>query len=186
LIFSIPGIIGGFVVMYILVMLTQKTLCNVAKVDIEVEINQTTIVLGILTGIFIPFLSNIIPIKQALSNSLRNALDKFRPSLDDIEVEMVRFENQGISFNQLMMSVTLLSCGLLSYFYIPRAAMKKDFQAFLYLLNVLLLLIILGLTFLAQLIMPFLEVWLLDFLLFLKPKDKVMRAIVVKNFESHG
>lgn len=84
------------------------------------------------------------------------------------------------------MSVTLLACGLLSYFYIPRAAMKKDFQAFLYLLNVLLLLIILGLTFLAQLIMPFLEVWLLDLLLFFNPKDKVMRAIVVKNFESHG
>lgn len=80
-------------VMYVLVMLTQTTLCNVAKVDIEVEVNQTTIVLGVLTGLFIPFLSNIMPIKQALSNSLRNALDKFRPSLDDIEVQMIRFEN---------------------------------------------------------------------------------------------
>jgi len=79
--------------MYVLVMLTQTTLCNVAKVDIEVEVNQTTIVLGVLTGLFIPFLSNIMPIKQALSNSLRNALDKFRPSLDDIEVQMIRFEN---------------------------------------------------------------------------------------------
>lgn len=149
LIFSIPGIIGGFAVMAVLVASTQYTLCNIAKVNIEVEVNQTTIILGVVTGLFIPFLSNIIPIRQALGNSLRNALDKFRPSLDDIEVEMIRFENKGISFNQIMMSTTLLSCGILSYYYIPKAAMKKDFQAFLYLLNVLLLLIILGLTFLA-------------------------------------
>jgi len=149
LIFSIPGIIGGFAVMAVLVASTQYTLCNIAKVNIEVEVNQTTIILGVVTGLLIPFLSNIIPIRQALGNSLRNALDKFRPSLDDIEVEMIRFENKGISFNQIMMSTTLLSCGILSYYYIPKAAMKKDFQAFLYLLNVLLLLIILGLTFLA-------------------------------------
>lgn len=80
---------------------------------------------------------------------MRNALDKMRPSLDDLEVEMVRFENSGISFNQIMMSITLLCCGIITYYYIPQAAAYKDFQGFLYLLNVLLLLIILGLTFLA-------------------------------------
>ena len=53
-------------------------------------------------------------------------------------------------------------------------------------LNSLLLLIILGLTFLAQLIVPKLEVLLLDFFLLLNPKDKIMRPIVIKNFESHG
>ena len=53
-------------------------------------------------------------------------------------------------------------------------------------MNTLLLLIILGLTFLAQIVMPFLEVWLLDFFLFVSPKDKKMRQIIVKNFETHG
>jgi len=72
-----------------------------------------------------------------------------RPSLDDVEVEMVRIENSGISFNQVMMSATLLCCGVITYYYIPQAAAHKDFQGFLYLLNILLLLIILGLTFLA-------------------------------------
>lgn len=85
-----------------------------------------------------------------------------------------------------MISLTLLSCGILSYYFVPKAAIKKDLQAFLYLLNVLLLLIILGLTFLAQLVMPYLEVALLDLLLFFNPRDKVMRSLVIKNFESHG
>ena len=68
----------------------------------------------------------------------------------------------------------------------PRAAIRKDFQSFLYLLNCLLLLIILGLTFLAQLVMPLLEVCLLDIMLFFNPRDRYMRSIVIKNFESHG
>jgi hypothetical protein len=82
--------------------------------------------MGIFTGLMIPFISNIVPIKQALSSSLRNALDKMRPSLDDVEVEMIRFEDKGISFNQIMISTTLLACGILSYYFIPKAAINKD------------------------------------------------------------
>jgi hypothetical protein len=50
-----------------------------------------------MVGLFIPFLSNIVPIRSALGSNLRNALDKFRPSIDDLEVEMVRFENESLS-----------------------------------------------------------------------------------------
>lgn len=142
--------------------------------------------LGAFTGLFIPFLSNIAPIKSALGNSLRNALDKFRPSIDDVEVQMVRFENQGLSFNQVVMSFTLLVFGVITYYFVPQAAIKLQFQMFMYLMNSLLLLIILGLTFLAQLIMPFLERAFLNIFLFFNPKDKKMKPIVLKNFETHG
>ena len=86
----------------------------------------------------------------------------------------------------MIASGTLLICGLLSYYYIPQAALYRDLQGFLYLLNALLLLIIIGLTFIAQLVVPFLEIALLDLFLFLNPRDTKMRAIVVKNFEAHG
>ena len=85
-----------------------------------------------------------------------------------------------------MVSLTMLTCGIISYYFVPVAALHKDFQAFLYLLNTLLLLIILGLTFLAQIIMPYLEVALLDLMLFFNPQDKHMRVLVIKNFDSHG
>jgi hypothetical protein len=45
---------------------------------------------------------------------------------------------------------------------------------------------ILGLTALAQIITPSLEVHFLDFFLFLRPSDKKMRTLVLKNFEAHG
>jgi len=40
----------------------------------------------LLIGTIIPAISNILPIKDALGSQLRAALDKFRPSIDDVEV----------------------------------------------------------------------------------------------------
>ncbi len=34
--------------------------------------------------------------------------------------------------------------------------------------------------------MPILEVFILDIFIFFNPKDRKMRELVVKNFESHG
>ena len=47
-------------------------------VIVGVKLHWSMVVLGIVTGIFVPMLSNIYPIKQALGTSLRNALDRFR------------------------------------------------------------------------------------------------------------
>jgi hypothetical protein len=55
------------------------------------------IVLGILTGVVVPFGSNFHPIKKALGTSLRNALDRFRQGVDEIVVKFVRMENSGLS-----------------------------------------------------------------------------------------
>lgn len=56
-----------------------------------------TWILGLVTGLGIPFFSNIVPIRMALASNLRNGLDKMRPSTDDIEVQMVRYEQAGLS-----------------------------------------------------------------------------------------
>jgi ABC-type antimicrobial peptide transport system permease subunit len=63
LLFSIPGILLGFIFLFILVSATEHTLNTVAQVDVQVFIQPRSVVLGIVTGLFIPFLSNIIPIK---------------------------------------------------------------------------------------------------------------------------
>ena len=84
------------------------------------------------------------------------------------------------------MSGTYLTFGIVCYYYVPRAALRKDFQGFLYMLNGLLLLIILGLTFLAQIFMPYLEVFFLEIFLLIFPRDRKMKALILKNFENHG
>ena len=52
-------------------------------------------ILGLFTGIFVPLISNIYPIKQALNSTLRDALDRSRKGVDDLEVQVLRLENSG-------------------------------------------------------------------------------------------
>jgi hypothetical protein len=44
------------------------------------------IVLGLVTGLVVPLIGNMFPIKQALGTSLRNALDRFRQGVDELSV----------------------------------------------------------------------------------------------------
>lgn len=95
--FAIPAVCLGFLAMHVLVAISEATLVEVLQMDVKVKIMRRTVFLGLITGFVIPFASNVVPIRQALGSSLRNALDKFRPSIDEIEVKMVRLENQGMS-----------------------------------------------------------------------------------------
>jgi ABC-type antimicrobial peptide transport system permease subunit len=93
LIFALPAIVAGFGLMRVLVAASQVALNELAQIPITIVMLNRTYALGLFTGLLIPFLSTISPIKSALSSTLRSGLDKFRPSIDDVEVEMVRFEN---------------------------------------------------------------------------------------------
>ena len=91
--FAVPGIVIGYFLLYFLVFVTQKIICDVTRLQIVVLISNRTVFLGFIVGTIIPAISNILPVKDALSSQLRAALDKFRPSIDDVEVQMVRKEN---------------------------------------------------------------------------------------------
>jgi hypothetical protein len=99
---------------------------------------------------------------------------------------MIRYENMGISINQIILAFTLLLCGLMTFYFIPQAFLLRDMGMFLFLLNILLLLLILGLIMIAQILVPVFENAILDIIIFFKPRDRKMKPIVRKNLESHG
>jgi hypothetical protein len=134
----------------------------------------------------LPLVSNIIPIKQALGNSLRNALDQFRSGADEFEVKMIRLKNFGLSINQFILAFSLLGCGILTYFYVPQAFLSNDIRHFSYLINLLLVVLIIGMILIAQAFIAPLEKMFLSLFIFLKPSDYKMKPIVLKNLRSHG
>lgn len=69
----------------------------------------------------VPLLSNIYPIKQALGTSLRNALDRFRTGVDDMEVQFIRMENVGVHPTQVMVSLTICAASVLTLYFLPRS-----------------------------------------------------------------
>ena len=78
-----------------------------------------------MTGIGIPLFSNIHPIKQALGSKLRDALDRSRSNVDDVEVQLLRVEDAGISISQVGLGLAILSSSYLSLIKIPEAAFEQ-------------------------------------------------------------
>ncbi len=48
-------------------------------------------------GIVIPLFANYIPVRQAMSKSLRDSLDIYRKTIDSLTISMTKLENMGIS-----------------------------------------------------------------------------------------
>jgi NADH:ubiquinone oxidoreductase subunit 3 (subunit A) len=70
-----------------------------------------------------------------------------RSNVDEFEVKMVRMQNFGISLNQIVVSVLLLSFGILTYYSIPWAFINAQTGLFSFYINLLLLFLVLGMIF---------------------------------------
>lgn len=90
-----PATIIGFGLLYIFTQGAQVALYIWMGVQVQVHLHPFTVLLGLVTGLLIPMLSNIYPIKQALGTTLRDALDRFRSGVDDMEINFIRLENAG-------------------------------------------------------------------------------------------
>jgi len=99
---------------------------------------------------------------------------------------MVRMKNFGISLDQLIIALTLLACGGLTYYYIPRAFLNNQVKLFSYLINLLLILLIVGLIMIAQTLVSTMEKLILNIIFFFRPYDMKMKPIVQKNLRAHG
>ena len=75
LIYSVPATIMGFILLFIFNSGVRLILFFVLGMSVEIHIQLYTYWLGIATGIFLPLLSNIFPIRSAMSHTLRDSLD---------------------------------------------------------------------------------------------------------------
>lgn len=53
--------------------------------------------MALLLGFFIPIISNYFPIKRALGKTLRNSLDLYHRSINEMTVHVIKLEKMGIS-----------------------------------------------------------------------------------------
>jgi hypothetical protein len=95
-------------------------------------------------------------------------------------------QNFGISLTQIIVSVLLLSFGILTYYSIPWAFINGQTGLFSFYINLLLLFLILGMIFTSQALVPTLENFFLDMMIFFRPRDLKMKPIIKKNLESHA
>ena len=69
--FSIPGMLGGVACAFILNVMLRQMIFIYADNYMGYDLTVSAIVIGVLFGLLMPFLSNYIPIKAALGQNLR-------------------------------------------------------------------------------------------------------------------
>ena len=114
----------------------------------------------------LPLSSNIGPISDAVSKSLRDSLDIYRKTVDDITIQFTRLEDIGISPIQLLVGVLVTAFGFIFYYFIPMSVLYKKFNLFFFLIIFVLLLILMGLIFIGQIFFPMLKNALLHISMF--------------------
>ena len=116
-----------------------------------------SILVGIMMGTLIPLFANIYPIKTALGKNLRESLDLNKRPTNSVGVKVQKLEDVGMSLNQTIIAFLLVFIGIGTYYVIPMSFLNQDFGSLFFLLNLLLLMVVIGLTLICVLLFKYLE-----------------------------
>lgn len=183
--FAVPGVVIGLLVAYFVNNCTAYFIATYTGLDIEFALNPWAAFLGIIVGVIMPLLAIYVPIKRALTQNLRDSLDLYHRIVSGLSIAILKLEKLGLSPPQLVCAVLFVVIGFMTYYIVPLAFMMGKFEIFLYLLNIILILMILGLTFMVQLFQGVLERYAAKLLVLCSYVDRKVLSIVLKNLEGH-
>ena len=139
LLFSVPGILAGFLVCFIIYAPVDLFLSLFAVIPVQVSLNWSAILLGVLLGIFMPILGVILPIRRALSQTLRDSLDVYHNTVYDSIIRVQRLENIGVSVTTSIVSIILVVVGFVVYYLVPLSFIFNNITFFFRILTLILL-----------------------------------------------
>ena len=154
--FSIPGLITGIMMSAILNLLVRHILFTLTNNFSSYALSIGSIWAGCIIGVIIPLFSNVLPIQSALGKNLRESLDLYHRAASALTIKMQSLKSYGLSLPQLVMAIMLVVLGVLTYYVAPSAFIYQNYELFFMILNSILLLMILGLTFISILVLPML------------------------------
>ena len=93
----------------------------------------------------------------------------------------------GLSTNQIILSILLVAIGFGTFYFLPLSFINKHLTQFFIILGLILVLVVIGLTFLCTLVFSALEKLLLWLTLHTCcRRDKHLYGVVTKNLEAHS
>lgn len=125
--FSVPGLLLALCITSILNVLVSYIIYLYSYGELQFYISSSPLLLGIGVGLLMPTISNIMPIKKALSRSIRDALDIFHNSINDISVKIVKLESWGLDPVQSVFGFVMVSAGVIIYYIIPSTFLFENF-----------------------------------------------------------
>ena len=186
LIFAIPGSILGLISSYISNNFVAYLFYSYTKLVMPSFMSKSNLIFGIVIGISIPLISSYFPIKKVLNSNLKENLSFFNKKISEIVIIMIKLENIGISTSSLIISITLITIGILTYYVGPLSFLFLNSRLFLFIMLGILMAILIGLIVLTQILVPYLQKFILKIIMFLSFKDRNLHLLVSKNLEGHN
>lgn len=184
--FSSIGIIIGVIISALLNVAVRYFVFTYSMSHTTFMMSAAASLIGVAVGITMPMASNIWAIKRALGKKIRDSLDVFHTGINDVMVKIVKLESFGISPFELVLGVTLVVVGVLTYYVAPSAFLYDRLDLFFFILNIVLVGMIIGLAFLSFLIFPYMQTALVYLMTWALSFDIKLRPLIMKNMhESH-
>ncbi|KAL4454907.1 hypothetical protein ABPG74_006289 [Tetrahymena malaccensis] len=180
--FVLPAVIFGFFLTIPLLMIVSDQLESAVGALISIYPTKNAIIFGLCLGVLIPLVSSIIPIKQALQQTLSIAIDQQRSKSQAVKIEI---DVEGKSFPWGVISFALISSmfGVSIYYLLPLALLSFDFALLINIFFWILIGLLVGCILLALNVQYLIERFVVN-LCFFWVKSAI-KTIVIKNLATH-
>jgi len=181
--FAAPGLFLGFLVCFLLYVPMDYIVSTYVIIAMDIVLHNSAVALGVVLGTILPILGMLLPIRRALSRTLRDALDVYHNVAYDSVVKIQRLENLGVSVTETMIAILLVVLGFIVFYLVPLSFLFNKITMFLNILTVILLGMVIGQVLLTQAFDFALEK-LFVYLIMWGPDRKLIH-IVTKNLAGH-
>lgn len=185
LLFSIPGIIIGLVLSSLIYIPIASLLSSYIVVSIPKNLSGVALAMGIGIGLVVPILALFIPVKRALSKTLRDALDRYHSTVNDTKVTVTKLDSIGISPTQASISILLIIFGFLIYYVIPLAFLYLNMALFFHVFVSIIAGLLAGLSILAMTFHTRVQALILNLIMWGSDRRK-LKTVVRKNLHGHS
>jgi hypothetical protein len=140
--------------------------------------------IGVAVGLLMPIVANVGPISRALQRSLRDSLDKYHSENDAVKVTIIALAKVGLAPWQVVLAILMIVMGFVVYYLMPYSFIFNDIPLFLFLLTIILLGMLLGLSLVAQVLQPSFE-RVMSWLYMWGGERRRLRPLVLKGLHAH-
>ena len=183
--FTVPGLILGMVLAYCINVLFSYHIFNFTSIPSGFNLRPQAVTIGICIAVFVPLLSNIIPIRRALTKTLKDSLDIYHRVVSDVSVRIIKLAELGISPAQTVGALTLVILGFITYDVAPYAFVFQNLTLFFLIMTMILMLLIIGFTLILNLVQGMAERGVLKMIMLLYPQDRNLKSVILKNLSAH-
>ncbi|KAA8497991.1 hypothetical protein FVE85_5576 [Porphyridium purpureum] len=188
---ALIGFAIGLALACVALIIVNAVFSDITSFALSVALPVSTVIFAVLVGLFVPLAANILPARRALGKSLKDALDVSKNASDNgPTVKFRRLENIGINWWLFVTGAFLLISGVVFYYVLPSSFIDEDFRTFFIVINLSLILMLLGLSFISQLGQVWIQralLWILipPFKLARTHDDRKLRPLVARQLKAH-